>query len=291
MALPPPSQQLGPRLTPPRTVGAVVRQARDALRRQRADRAAQAAQQPEAPAPTRLTLTLPLPVASASPRGAPLDELPFSLFDESDWPGGIQQRFRALRPLVEATLEGYEVNFLGMLESPADGLGCWTLGAPPDAPSATFVGIPTNATFASFAKLCDGGYGAAPARPGHTLVAVNPDWTGPADIGQFWERDLKAAAARLLAPGAWAPLYAARMLRTSRARGHGLLVGSWGRGWHLWAADSAGRHWRRRPTAERRHAEESSSVRDECVLWSEAEPEAAAVVEALNRAAAGSRKR
>lgn len=26
--------------------------------------------------------------------------------DESDWPGGVQQRFRALRPLVDGLLEG-----------------------------------------------------------------------------------------------------------------------------------------------------------------------------------------
>jgi hypothetical protein len=47
----------------------------------------------------------------------------------------------------------YDPQFLGMLESPADGLGCWAL------PDTTLAGIGTNATFASFAKLCEGGYG------------------------------------------------------------------------------------------------------------------------------------
>jgi hypothetical protein len=51
-------------------------------------------------------LHLPLPVASDAPPGVPVMEQQFSLFDESDWPGGIVQRFRALRPLVDATLEG-----------------------------------------------------------------------------------------------------------------------------------------------------------------------------------------
>jgi hypothetical protein len=40
-----------------------------------------------------------------------------------------------------------------MLESPADAFGCWSL------PDTTLAGIGTNATFASFAKLCEGGYG------------------------------------------------------------------------------------------------------------------------------------
>lgn len=70
-----------------------------------------------------------------------------------------------------------------MLEDPADGMGCWSLG-----PDTTLVGLVTNATFANFAKLCQGGYGSRPLQAGHTMVAINPDWTGPQDIGQFWER-------------------------------------------------------------------------------------------------------
>lgn len=77
----------------------------------------------------------------------------------------------------------YDPQFLGMLEDPADGMGCWSLGS-----DTTIVGLVTNATFANFAKLCQGGYGSRPLQAGHTLVAVNPDWTGPEDIGQFWER-------------------------------------------------------------------------------------------------------
>jgi hypothetical protein len=70
-----------------------------------------------------------------------------------------------------------------MLEDPADGMGCWSIGS-----DTTVVGLVTNATFANFAKLCQGGYGSRPLQAGHTLVAVNPDWTGPQDIGQFWDR-------------------------------------------------------------------------------------------------------
>lgn len=77
----------------------------------------------------------------------------------------------------------YDPQFLGMLENPADGMGCWSIGT-----DTTLVGLVTNATFSNFAKLCNGGYGSRPLQAGHTLVAVNPDWTGPDDIGQFWER-------------------------------------------------------------------------------------------------------
>jgi hypothetical protein len=69
-----------------------------------------------------------------------------------------------------------------MLEDPADGMGCWTVGG-----DTTVVGLVTNATFASFAKLCQGGYGSKPLQPGHTLVSVNPEVTRAQDIGQFWE--------------------------------------------------------------------------------------------------------
>lgn len=43
--------------------------------------------------------------------------------DESDWPGGMEQRFRSLRPLVDLLLEGYDAEFVGMLEAAADGVG------------------------------------------------------------------------------------------------------------------------------------------------------------------------
>jgi hypothetical protein len=33
-------------------------------------------------------------------------ERTYGLLDEGDFPGGVQQKFRALRPLVEAMLEG-----------------------------------------------------------------------------------------------------------------------------------------------------------------------------------------
>lgn len=77
----------------------------------------------------------------------------------------------------------YDPQFLGMLENPNDGMGCWSVG-----PDTTWVGLVTNATFSNFAKLAQGGYGSRALQPGSTIVVVNADWTGPEDIGQFWER-------------------------------------------------------------------------------------------------------
>ena len=54
-------------------------------------------------------------------------------------------------------------------------------------------------------------------------------------------RDLKERARALLVEGGWAPLFSARMVRTSRGRAYGCLVGSWGEPWRLYAADAGGR--------------------------------------------------
>lgn len=117
-------------------------------------------------------------------------------------------------------------------------------------------------------------------QPGHTLVLVNDEltWRGAQDIGQPWDRGLKQAAEALLQREAWHTLYSCRMVRTSRGRGYGLLVGAWGSGWHLWPATE----------------EVSSSVADGCVLSSATRPPQEEVVAALNAAAdaaRGGRKR
>lgn len=55
-------------------------------------------------------------------------------------------------------------------------------------------------------------------------------------------RKLKQSAEELLAPEQWQVLYSCRMLRTSRGKAFGLLVGSYGLGWHLWRAGSGVLH-------------------------------------------------
>lgn len=49
-------------------------------------------------------------------------------------------------------------------------------------------------------------------------------------------RKLKAAAEEVLSEP-WEYLYSCQVVRTSRGKGFGLLVCSYGLGWHLWPAD------------------------------------------------------
>lgn len=56
----------------------------------------------------------------------------------------------------------------------------------------TVVANVNTATFAPFAKLCNGGFGSKPLQREHTILAVNPGWGNSADgVGQFWERQLR----------------------------------------------------------------------------------------------------
>ena len=76
----------------------------------------------------------------------------------------------------------YGGRFLGMLESPADGVGAWSAG------DMTLVANLANATFPGFVRLAAGEYGAAPLAADHSLVLVNAEVTCAADIGQPWDR-------------------------------------------------------------------------------------------------------
>jgi hypothetical protein len=81
-------------------------------------------------------------------------------------------------------LEGYDAEFVGMLESPADGVGVWSAAAA----AATVVANVNNATFAPFARLCAGDFGSRVLQPGHLLIVVNHGWTTSRDIGQLWQK-------------------------------------------------------------------------------------------------------
>eukprot|EP00198_Chlamydomonas_reinhardtii_P008994 XP_001698331.1 predicted protein [Chlamydomonas reinhardtii] len=142
-------------------------------------------------------------------RGAPDPDL-LMLLDEADFPGGEVQRFRVLRPLVEAWLDGYNSEFLGFLEDGADGVGLWAAG-----PDTSVIANVTSATVPSLVKLLDGGYGARATQPGHTVIAVNPTWTSANSVGQPWQF--------VCAP------------RTSRGA-NGLLVRAWPHRWALYPA-------------------------------------------------------
>lgn len=165
------------------------------------------------------------------------------LLDEAAWPGGVVQRFRALRPCVEALLEGYEgcsalhmqhsyrygASFAGMLESDADGVGVWS------TPDMTAVINVTNATIQPFVDLAEGEYGSRVTQDGHMLLAINCQWTSSRclvehdqyvvqrphrDVGQLWDWGLRKRAAALIDDSAppWETVYALKPVYTSRGR-------------------------------------------------------------------------
>ena len=98
------------------------------------------------------------------------------------WPGGAAQSHRlGLQPLAEPLLRGYEPRFLGMIDV---GMGVWSLAGG----NVTCVSNVADLSFASFARLCDGEFGAAPTRSDHSLLLLNPRLTSSRAIGQPWQR-------------------------------------------------------------------------------------------------------
>ena len=87
----------------PRTYRDGVLAARRALRALSERLADTAAQTPK---PVRLVVELPVPVNSVNDPIVP---------EEGGFPGGIRQRFRALRPLVEDLIEGYRAEYYGQV--------------------------------------------------------------------------------------------------------------------------------------------------------------------------------
>lgn len=249
--------------SPPRTCSAAVSEARSALRRYRESTAGTA---PTTPGPRRVTFYLPQP----SPESG--DDL-IRPFDEGEYPGGVRQRFRGLRPLVESLLEGYgSPEFLGMLESPADGIGCWTAC---DG-GITLATLVTNATFNPFARLCAGDFGARVLDPGHLIAVVNPSWTTSKDVGQLWDRKLKAAAAALIDDStAWTAVYHLEDIRTA-AGALGLLERSFPGPWRLYPA-----------TVEEEGDAEGALVAEAAVLETAERPSREEIIAALNEAAKG----
>ncbi|KAG2490469.1 hypothetical protein HYH03_011099 [Edaphochlamys debaryana] len=184
--------------------------------------------------PRRLIIEMPLPAQRdgfLGRGGTPPDLV--TLTDEADYPGGELQRFRVVRKLVEGFLEGYEHEFLGFCEDGADGVGLWRVGA-----DTCLIANVTNATVPSLLKLLDGGYGARASRPGSTVIAFNPTWTGDAgSVGQPWQRELRRRAREVMDRSGWETLYVARILRTSRGA-NGLLHRAWPGRWAVYPAAS-----------------------------------------------------
>jgi hypothetical protein len=209
---------------------------------------------------TRLTVSLPLPLPGDASRAvAPPDD--------SEFPGGVQQRFRQLSPCVDALLDGYGAAFKGCVDSPADGVGCvpparththyacanqrknecpahsrvciiykrcrriWAVGE-----DATAISLVSNATVPALLRLLGGEFGARPTRGDHTVIAVNPSWSDSSEVGNFWEGALRQKAARALEGTDWEEVYVcAAMRRSGRGRGDALLLRAWPGPWRLLA--------------------------------------------------------
>lgn len=113
------------------------------------------------------------------------------------WPGGAAQSHRlGLQPVAAPLLRGYNPRFLGMIDV---GIGVWSLAGG----SVTAVSNVADLSFDSFARLCDGEFGAAPTRSDHALWLINPRLTSSKGIGQPWQRKLRERAVSLLDETEW----------------------------------------------------------------------------------------
>ena len=178
--------------------------------------------------PRRVRVELPLPPADVR-----TDEMRYlGLHGQAaDWSGGMSQRLRVTKAYVEENmLDGYDWEYLGLLDRDADGMAVWTCGE-----NMTVVTHPSDTTMRFFLDLADGVYGERVKKKDHVLVVVNAFWSGNGEkVGQPWEFGLKKRAAVALAPetGDWEKVYVARRKR-SAAGAEGTLRRAWPGRWQL----------------------------------------------------------
>lgn len=246
---------------PPTTCSGAASEARAVIRLLR-----EAAARNE-PCPRRVRVELPLPLADLDS-----DALAFAGLhgQASDWSGGIDQRFRVTKGLIDAfVLDGYENEYLGLLDRDADGMGVWKIGGSNSggAHDATLVTHPSDTTAGFFLKLLDGAYGARVAECDHLIIVVNAFWSGSGErVGQPWEFALRRRAREVLSVkpdektgrNNWEKVYCARRCR-SAAGVEGTLRRAWPGSWRLFDAEGV-----------------------RVVLEAETEPSNRAIAEALN---------
>ena len=246
---------------PPTTCSGAASEARAVIRLLR-----EAAARNE-PCPRRVRVELPLPLADLDS-----DALAFAGLhgQASDWSGGIDQRFRVTKGLIDAfVLDGYENEYLGLLDRDADGMGVWKIGGSNSggAHDATLVTHPSDTTAGFFLKLLDGAYGARVAECDHLINVVNAFWSGSGErVGQPWEFALRRRAREVLSVkpdektgrNNWEKVYCARRCR-SAAGVEGTLRRAWPGSWRLFDAEGV-----------------------RVVLEAETEPSNRAIAEALN---------
>jgi len=222
--------------SPPQSCTAAAAEARSVLRALREEAATAAENQSSdktagLAARLRVRVELPLPPADVD-----TDEVLFlGLWGQAaDWSGGMQQRFRVTRAYVEEMLDGYDPEFLGVLEEPSDGVGVWR------CERMTVVTHVADATARALMALCQGDYGSSVLEPDHLMVVVNAFWTeGGGAVGQPWEVSLRREARVLLSSeeGSWDKVYCLRAVR-SAAGVDGTLWRKWPGPWRL--LDSSG---------------------------------------------------
>ena len=182
--------------------------------------------------PRRVRVELPLPPADVR-----TDEMRYlGLHGQAaDWSGGMQQRLRVTKAYVEENmLDGYDWEYLGLLDRDADGMAVWTCGE-----NMTVVTHPSDTTMRFFLDLADGVYGERVKKDDHVLVVVNAFWSGNGEkVGQPWELGLKKRAVAALAPetGDWEKVYVARRVR-SAAGAEGTLRRAWPGRWQLFDSE------------------------------------------------------
>ena len=120
------------------------------------------------------------------------------------WPGGAAQSHRlGLQPVVAPLFDGYSPTFLGMIDV---GMGVWSLSNG----DVTAVSNVADLSFDTYARLCDGEFGAAPTRDEHTILLLNPRLTSSKGIGQPWERELRKKAVAYVDEAGWQWAYRCR---------------------------------------------------------------------------------
>ena len=215
---------------PPGTISGAASEARAVLRLLR-----EASQQNIA-CPKRVRIELPLPLVDLDP-----DVFAFAGLhgQASDWSGGLGQRFRVTKGLIDDyVLDGYENEYLGLLDRDADGMGVWRVGGGSEGEGGhdcTVVTHPADTTAGFFLKLLDGEYGKAVTKSNHLIVVVNAFWSGSGEkVGQPWEFGLREQAKQVLSvkDGGWEKVYCARRCRSASGV-EGTLCRKWPEPWRL----------------------------------------------------------
>jgi hypothetical protein len=220
---------------PPTTISGASSEAKQVLRLLR-----EASSGAGVESPKRVRIELPLPLSDFGSDDVDKDVLAFAGFggQASDWSGGMAQRFRVTKGLIDDyVLDGYENDYLGLLDRDADGMGVWRVGGGDSGGhDCTLLTHAADTTGEFLIKLIEGEYGSAVAKDTHLIVVVNAFWTGSGEnVGQPWEFALRKKAREVLntTNGGWEKVYCARRVR-SAAGVEGTLVRRWPSPWRLW---------------------------------------------------------